>query len=194
MTDKILKVDKLKVNFYTEHKVVPAVDGVSFSLAKKQCKNIHLKIIGDQVADKSFIPVLKAEAVKLGVEKSVFFTGLVEHSKIPGLLHSCDILALTRPKGAFAEAGFPTKLGEYMACRKPVIVSKVGDLCSYFKNKEELVLVEPEDINSIADGICYLVSNPEEREKIGQASYQWMMENLEYQHVSDKVAKFLNRI
>ena len=85
------------------------------------------------------------------VENSITFTGLVPFSDVPRLLNSCQILALTRPSGIFAEAGFPTKLGEYFACKKPVLITEVGDMPTYFKNENHVILVEPDNINSIVN-------------------------------------------
>jgi len=91
----------------------------SFSILNKKYPGTHLLIIGDVVdPKKSILPELQHRVTELGVDKNITFTGLVPFSRMPALLNSCQILALTRPHGIFAEAGFPTKLGEYFACKK----------------------------------------------------------------------------
>ena len=60
-------------------------------------------------------------------------------------------MTLIRPNGVFAEAVL-TKIGEYFACKKPVGVTNVGDISTYFKNEEHVIIVEPENIKSIVNG------------------------------------------
>ncbi len=166
----------------------------SFQILLKKYPNTHLLIIGDITNGKTIIPKLKKYALKLNVINNITFTGLVPSAKIPFLLHSCDILALTRPKGIFAEAGFPTKLGEYFACKKPVVITKVGDIPKYFNNNEQAILVNPEDPVNISKGFEYLLKNKNQATKIGENGFCWMKKNLDYHIVSDKINKFINNI
>ena len=140
----------------------------------------------------SIIPKLKDYAIELGVLDNITFTGLVSYSLIPELLHSCQILALTRPNGIFAEAGFPTKLGEYFACKKPVVITKVGDMLKYFKNEEHVILVEPENTVSIAKGLEKLISDHKLSEKLSNNAYAWMNKNLNNKNVAINIDHFLN--
>ena len=133
-------------------------------------------------------------AIKEKIEANVTFTGLVLFNQIPDLLNSCQVLALTRPNGIFAEAGFPTKLGEYFACKKPVLITKIGDIPLYFKNKEHLIIAEPENIYNIAEGFEIILNNPILCDKMTDNSYNWMNENLNYRNISLKLNNFINSI
>lgn len=167
----------------------------SFGVLNKKYPNTHLLIIGDIIdANNTAIPQLKDRALKLGVKENITFTGLVSFSKIPELLNSCQILALTRPNGVFAEAGFPTKLGEYFACRKPVVITRVGDIPTYFKNEEHLIIVNPEDIESIVNGFEKLLTDDELCEKICNNAYNWMDANLNYRNISSKLSEFIDKV
>jgi glycosyltransferase involved in cell wall biosynthesis len=113
----------------------------SFSILNAKHSDTHLLIIGDSISGNSIIPDLKKYAKELGILNSITFTGLVSSNEVPKLLATCQILVLARKSGIFAEAGFPTKLGEYLACKKPIVITKVGDIPLYFKNNEHLILV-----------------------------------------------------
>ncbi|RJQ18372.1 MAG: glycosyltransferase [Nitrospiraceae bacterium] len=152
----------------------------------------ELLVIGDTINRDSLIPKLKEKVKRLGIEGEVRFTGLVKWEQIPGLLNSCDILALARPSGKFAEAGFPTKLGEYMACRKPVVVTKVGDMQYYLKDKDNAMLAEPDNPESVASKICYLIENAEHAKKIGDNGLLWVKQHLEYIESTKNVGKFFD--
>ena len=163
----------------------------SFSLLNRKYPDTHLLVIGDITNGKTIIPPLKEFAQDLGVLNNITFTGLVSHETVPELLHSCQILAMTRPKGIFAEAGFPTKLGEYFACKKPVLITDVGDMPRYFINEVHLMLVEAENIDSITKGFERLLEEYSLREKLPHNAYIWMENHLNYNQAAKKISCFI---
>jgi glycosyltransferase involved in cell wall biosynthesis len=166
----------------------------SFSVISRNHNNLHLLIIGDLTNGKTIVPALKEYANTLGITEQISFTGLVSHTRIPDLLNSCQILALTRPHGIFAEAGFPTKLSEYFACKKPVLITRVGDIPTYFVNGEHLIIAEPEDIDSIVEGFELLLENRDLAKKISINGFNWMQKNTNYLKISSDISQFLNNL
>lgn len=155
----------------------------SFILINTVYPNTHLLVIGDITNGNTVIPKLKEYARAQGANSgSITFKGLTAYDDIPKLLASCQIYALTRPKGIFAEAGFPTKLGEYFSCKNPVVLTTVGDMKNYFSDKKEVVFAEPENIQSIVNAFEYLLKNPEKGKEIGLNGYKWMEERLNYKN------------
>ncbi len=163
----------------------------AFHLLQNHYINMQLLIIGDLIGTDSLIPELKEKAKTLGIFDKIIFTGLVGYLEIPKLLHSCDILVLARPSGKFAEAGFPTKLGEYMACKKPVVITKVGDIPFYLKDCKNAMLAEPDNPKSVADKIAFLIENPESAKKIGIEGYNWAKSVLEYKNAAKNIIDFI---
>jgi glycosyltransferase involved in cell wall biosynthesis len=203
MDPEIFKIDK-NIPFLKGKKTIGYTgtptrkDGVvdlinSFGILNKKYPNIHLLIVGDVINGNSVIPNLKELATKLGCNDNITFTGLVPFSKIPELLNSCQILALTRPSGVFAEAGFPTKLGEYFACKKPVLITNVGDIPMYFKNEEDLIIATPDDVNSIVEGFEKILFNNKLSIKLSENGFNWMNYNLNYRNMSQKLINFINQ-
>lgn len=193
---KPFKSDKITIGYVgTPTKKDGVIDLIkSFNELNKKRSNTHLLIIGDLTYGESLIPDLERYAENLGISENVTFTGLVSYNKIPNLLNSCQILALIRPNGISAEAGFPTKLGEYFACKKPVIITSVGDIKKYFINEEQVILVEPENIRSIVGGFEKIISDKKLAEKLCITGYKWMDENLNYINQSKKISEFINKI
>lgn len=163
----------------------------SFVLLLRKQPEIHLLIIGDAANGVSILPGLKEKTISLGINDNVTFTGIVPFSEVPRLLNSCQILALTRPAGVFAEAGFPTKLGEYFACKKPVLVTSVGDINKYFVNEVHAIIAKPDDIENIAQGFEFLLLNEKIRFETAINGYNWMIVNLNYKTLSGKLHKFV---
>jgi glycosyltransferase involved in cell wall biosynthesis len=163
----------------------------AFALVQSRESSTELMIIGGIVGDSKLLPQLRGLAEELGVEENVVFTGLVPFQRMPGLLHSCDILALARPSGIFAEAGFPTKLGEYMACRKPVVLTRVGDMPRYLDHGKNALLAEPDCPEDFAKQILWLIAHPTEAEAIAIQGCRWATETLSHRQAVVGFGEFL---
>jgi glycosyltransferase involved in cell wall biosynthesis len=118
----------------------------------------------------------------------------MSRDKIPETLLTCDILVNPRKSGVFAEAGFPTKLGEYFSTKKPVISTRVGDIKSYFTDKNELVLVEPDNPDQLSLAIIYLTENKSQAKRIGDNGYGWAIRNLDFKTNTKKLIDFLGSL
>jgi glycosyltransferase involved in cell wall biosynthesis len=163
----------------------------AFALVNCREPSTELMIVGGIVGDSKLLPGLKRLAAELGVAGKIIFTGLVPFHRMPGLLHSCDILALARPTGIFAEAGFPTKLGEYMACRKPVVLTRVGDIPRYLDHGKNAMLAEPDCPEDFAKQILWLIEHPTEAATMAVQGYQWATKTLSHRQASAAFSVFL---
>ena len=109
----------------------------------------------------------------MGLVKSSKFTdritykGFVPSNEYQDLLNSCDIFCVIRDNSGAANAGFPSKLAEYLATGRAVIVSNVGDVSQYLTNLRDAVIVEPESLSSLVKAITFLVTNPDKINHIG---------------------------
>jgi glycosyltransferase involved in cell wall biosynthesis len=153
--------------------------------------NISLLVIGDTVFGKSYIPALKDVCVKLGLNGRVDFTGLVDSKKVKEYLSECEILAITRPGTHQTKAGFPTKLGEYIALRKPVISTDFGDMQRYFTDGTDIFIAESGNPESIAQKIKWIIQNNGNLEPITQSGYLKAKKLLDFRHSSRKILSFL---
>ena len=152
----------------------------AISILRKKNIDVNAVIIGDVVNEKSIIPSLKGFCEKLGIEKSVTFTGLVLLEEVRDWLNKCQILAITRPNIVQTVAGFPTKLGEYFACKKVVLSTRIGDVSQYFRDRNEIVFAESGNSQSIADGIEWILENQESGRKIALNGNRRAAELLSY--------------
>lgn len=150
-----------------------------------------LLIVGDATFGKTLIPDLKKECHKLGINDKVTFTGLVESMEVKVYLSQCDILAITRPDTVQTRAGFPTKLGEYFALRKPILATRFGDMERYFTDGTDIVFAECGNPASIAQKLEWMMQNSEELEKIAQRGYSTAYDLLGYKSSMKKILKFL---
>lgn len=162
----------------------------AFDIIYKQYNNIQLMILGD-TKDLNKNELKRFNEITRKYQNNILLEGYVKYSDIAIKLGTCQILVNPRISGNRAEAGFPTKLGEYLACSRAVVTTKVGDIKFYFTDKKELILAEPDSAESIAEKIIWLIENPAKREEISKRGIEWCENNLHYIKSAKKLADFI---
>lgn len=156
--------------------VSPYKDGVdclikAFHLFRKSHKEYTLKIIGRFENEKSEQEV--RELVKsLGLDNVIVFTGLVSADDMPKLLKGAYMLALARPNNMQAQYGFPTKLGEYLATGKPVVVTRVGEIGDFLIDGMNCRMAEPNNPQDFAEKMSWVADNEEKALTLGEKGKQ----------------------
>ncbi len=94
------------------------------------------------------------------LNKNIFFLWIKEHKKIPDYINSSDIMVSYVPKVNYFEYQPPTKLIEFLACNKPVIVTNTfaqKEIMEWFND-----LVHSDDLKSTKEKIKYFIDNLDE--------------------------------
>jgi len=105
-------------------------------------------------------------AEKYKDEKDIHFRGFIEEREFYDLLRQADILCMCRSGSGFANAGFPFKLGEYLATGNPVICSRVSDVEYYLEDKDAY-LIEPGKPEQVSEALKQITDNPEKARETG---------------------------
>jgi len=63
---------------------------------------------------------------------------------------------------------------EAMACQCAVVATNVGGVPDYTIPGQTALVVEPRDVNAMAEAIIRLLQNDDERQRIAQAGYQYI--------------------
>lgn len=119
---------------------------------------------GDKEAMEEFFARIEMSPYKERIE----YKGYLNEEEYNSLLISSDVLCMTRVDLAFAQAGFPFKLGEYLATGKPVIASMVSDVESFLENKTSAMLVTPGSSKDVCEAAEFLLNEREAAGKIGK--------------------------
>lgn len=138
-------------------------DGVTylidaFDKVSKTCANARLILAGqisNEIKDR-----IKANA-------AIIDRGLVNSSEYYSFISQANVLLMTRINSEYANTGFPFKLGEYLATGNAVIATKVSDIELYLKDKEDVILAKPSDLNSLITAMEYSLANKSSIASIG---------------------------
>lgn len=161
----------------------------AFSMIKDKYPNIKLMLLGS--AQPNELNDIIDYANNLAPNR-VIFKGDVSREKIPYYLKNSKILALARPQSLQSTGGFPTKLGEYLATGKPVLVTAVGDIPNYINHKQHAFIVKPDHNSLFADELSYIIDNYEDALEIAKVGYHLTLNIFNYKKQAIKLANFLN--
>lgn len=97
---------------------------------------------------------LEALSIQLGIQKSVHFIGIVPHEMVHTFMHQADVFVLPS-----LSEGFPNVLLEAMACKLPVVATRVGGIPDIIEDGTNGYIVEVNDSQNIADRILFILKN-----------------------------------
>lgn len=104
---------------------------------------------------------------RYGDVPGVSFLGYLDDEQYETTLSTADVLCMTRVCTPYANAGFPYKVGDYLAMGRPVLATRVSDIERYLTDGESAVLVESGDQAQMSNALEYLLNNHNEADQIG---------------------------
>jgi len=145
-------------------------DGVSvlldaFDRLAERYGNLRLVLTGrgDTEAMAEFFERLKNSPHRERID----YQGFLEEDEYYALLNRADISCMTRVDLGFAHAGFPFKLGEFLATGKPVVASRVSDVDRYLVHQKSAMLVKAGSSEEVCEAVAFLVEHPKHAAEIG---------------------------
>jgi|WetSurMetagenome_2_1015567.scaffolds.fasta_scaffold82405_2 glycosyltransferase involved in cell wall biosynthesis len=102
------------------------------------------------------------------INSQVNLLNYLSRQEIIRYMQHSDILVMMRTDDLEAQASYPSKLAEYLATSKPVISVKVGEITDFLTDGVNAFLVEPADINGLAEKLDFVLNNYQSSCKIGE--------------------------
>lgn len=102
---------------------------------------------------------LKRLVDKLDLNQKILFLGQVSRTQVPKYMTNAKILALARPSSLVADAGFPSKLTEYLSTGLPVVITDVGEISLYLRDNENVFLSKPDSVEAFANKLDFVLEN-----------------------------------
>ncbi len=153
---------------------------------------IDFKFVGSGVKQKA----LKTKADKLGL-KNVVFLPVQKKEELIKLIKKASVCLVPLKNNPLFKNAIPSKMFEYMACGRPVIVSISGEVTEIIKKAKSGLISSPEDANSIADSILYYYNNRGKIIEQGRNGVMYVKENVRKEvlisHVMKKMQNAINK-
>ncbi len=122
----------------------------------------------------------------------LFAHGRIPHTEVQEKIAAADFTFLLRPNLRYANAGFPTKVGESMMCGTPVIANHTGDLHMYIKDGDTGIVVENESTEAFFKGLQRAIAmSPDEKLQMRAAARKEAEASFHYSAYRDEMIKFI---
>lgn len=164
----------------------------AFEEVSKKDSNIKLILTG--LGNPADVDKIKAKIAASAAKERILFKGFLSTEEYYSTLNSCDIFCMTRVNSKFANAGFPFKLGEFLASGKGVIATRVGDVPKYLHNEENSLLINPDSVTDILQALLVFINNPEKINILGAAARRTAETNFDSDKVSMELLSIFNSI
>ena len=153
---------------------------------------IDFKFVGSGVKQKA----LKTKADKLGL-KNVVFLPVQKKEELIKLIKKASVCLVPLKNNPLFKNAIPSKMFEYMACGRPVIVSISGEVTEIIKKAKSGLISSPEDANSITDSILYYYNNRDKIIEQGRNGVMYIKENVRKEvlisHAMEKMQNAINK-
>lgn len=139
-------------------------------------------------------PIMKRIRDYISIKKlqnKIYLAGFVSSDELFCYTSLADVLFVCRTMSPYANHGFPWKLGEYCMTENPIIATRVSDIELYFKNNEDLFIVEPNNYLAIADKIIYIFNNRDHAIKVAKKGKQTALKSFDYSEKSKEMMTFI---
>jgi glycosyltransferase involved in cell wall biosynthesis len=103
----------------------------------------------------------------------VIFTGFIRnYADLPKYYNLADVYVLV----SRGEGNLPKTILEAMSCGKAVVASSIPQNREGAKRGDEVIFVDPYDVDAISNAINKLLDNPELRQRVGENARQTVIE------------------
>ncbi len=144
--------------------------------------NVHLYIAGNGSEEKS----LRELAQKLGIEDAVTFLGFLTEAPLAGYLRAVDAVVIPSRSEAL-----PVIFTEAARLGTPAVVTDVGDLGTLARQYGTAIVVAPENVDALAQGILSMANTDRAEFQKGMPE---LVEQFDYGHAAERLLADLERI
>jgi len=165
----------------------------SFGRISGKYPEINLVLLGkgDSAKDEK---VLRDLTNLKRLNERVVFLGQVLRTEVPAFLTNASVLTLSRPTSIVADAGFPSKLTEYLATGIPVVVTSVGEIPAYLKHRENAFLAKPDSAEAFAKELEYVLDNYEYACNVGLKGKELTKTVFNYNFQAKRMIEFIRSL
>ncbi|MBE0655416.1 MAG: glycosyltransferase family 4 protein [Bacteroidales bacterium] len=162
----------------------------SFSRISPVFPDLLLILVGkaDTVQDEHYFRNMVAD---LNIKEKVIFTGKIPRDIVPSYVCNAHVLALARPRSIVADAGFPSKVSEYLSTGIPVVVTNVGEIPVYLTDNQNAFLSEPDSAEEFAAKLKAVLYNYPHAREVGLKGQEIALGEFNYLFQAQRIIGYL---
>lgn len=128
------------------------------------------------------------------ISDKLTFAGYLYSEQIREYLSKASLVVINKHPNQQNLYGFSTKLGEYLAAGKPVVITRVGEAMNWLKDGESAYIVNPDDTDLLAKTIVDAFKDSEKRKSIGIKGQDVCRESFDYKKNGKQLVHFFYQL
>lgn len=148
----------------------------------KEVPEARLHVVESGVQEQYKKEIIKT-LQELKIEDKVVFLGKLPNDQVKARLLRAQAVAVPEQWGI----AWPTLLTEAMACAKPVVASRIGDIPEFIKDGQNGFLIDPQNSAGFAQKLIWLLKNKEASTALGQKARADIMKLCDENAIADNL-------
>ena len=182
--------DKFVVFFSGNHGIAQATDTLIKAAEKlKESDKIHFLFVGNGICKPAMIKMSKESGLT-----NTTFLGSQPRKKMPYIIGMASLCVVPLQQLHIFEHAMPSKMFEYMARGKPVILSVLGEAKALLEESGGGICIEPENHKELVDTILSLSNNENKMSQMGNAGREFVKKNYKKSVIIENFSKVLKEV
>ena len=154
----------------------------------------HLVLVLVLIGKPTELETVKRLVMDMGISDNVIIKNQISQAELYDTFdNSIGLIIPLNPDSLQDIARFSQKIAEYVASKRPIITSNVGEIPYYFKDNESAKIV-PFNIEGYFHGMKKLAENPILADEIGTGGYEVGCEKFDYEKVGEEMKTFIESL
>jgi glycosyltransferase involved in cell wall biosynthesis len=158
-------------------------------LLKTSCPEVLFLLMGDG-AEKGNLD----KTVEKRNLNNVHLVGSQPRAKVAGVIAASDICLVMLRKSELFKTVLPTKLLEFMACQRPVILAVEGEAAMLLTRAEAGICIRPEDPGALVDAVLILKQDTALRQQYGRNGRSFVEREMTREQTATSYLGVLKRV
>lgn len=131
---------------------------------------------------------------KYNLHDKLIFTGFVTDDKLRDYLQKASIVIINKTPNLQNTFCFSTKLGEYMAAGKAIIITNVGEAMNWLTDDKDAFIIPPCDNDKLVEAIVALFNEDETRKRLGENARITCKKSFDYKVWGEQLKKYFEQL
>ena len=149
---------------------------------------IHFAFVGEGAAKAQLVQRVS----ELGLPNVTLRPG-VPRQRVPGLLAAADICLVPLRDVSLFSSFIPSKIFEYLGAARPVVGSVRGEPAAILE-AAGAVVVDPEDVDALAQAISELAQDPNRRRRMGETGRRFVQSHYDRRVLAGRYRQLLESV
>lgn len=166
----------------------------AFGMAVGELPETVRFVLAGRVEDSPHCVEIERLIEKYELHDRIRFTGYLFGEQLRKYLGGASLVILNKYRTQQNYYGFSTKLGEYLAAGKPIIITDIGEAMNWVKDGETAIVAKAEDTEALSEAIVKVFSDLSAARQMGAAGKELSRRSFDYRKWSAPLADFVKSV